>query len=190
METAEQSSGRKSSRVVHRFKSSSWTSRFLLATGVLVFVLSGCRAYQLGAPTLYRQDVRTIHIPIAESESFRKYLGQRITESVAKEVEDETPFRLAGPGVADSFLQVRIFRDKKQVLGENTFDEARDIAVGLLVEATWTDRMGTPLMQRQILRIDRDVNFVPEGGQSMTMAQQELIDRIARQIVDQMEIPW
>ncbi len=161
--------------------------------GILAIVISlssGCKAYQVGTQNFYRQDVRTVHIPIVESGSQRRFLGQRMTEALAKEVTDETPYQLANSAVADSVLRVRIVRDQKRVAGENSLDEARDIAINWFVEATWTDRVGTPLMERQLVKINRDVNFVPEGGQSMTTAQQELIDRIARQVVDQMELPW
>ena len=33
-------------------------------------------------------------------------------------------------------------------------------------------------------------HVVPEGGQSMTTVQQDIIDRVALQIVQQMEMPW
>ena len=45
-------------------------------------------------------------------------------------------------------------------------------------------------MERQLLRVNNDVDFIPEGGQSLTTAQQELINRMAREIVGQMETPW
>jgi len=139
---------------------------------------------------MYRQDVATVHVPMVESNSFRKFLGQRMTEAICKEIEDETPYRLANAAASDSILRARIVRDSKRAAGENRFDDVRDVQIGLLVEVTWTDRMGTPLMERQLLRINRNTNFVPEGGQSMVTAQQELIDRTARQIVDHMEMPW
>jgi len=60
----------------------------------------------------------------------------------------------------------------------------------MVVEVDWTDRAGTPLMQRQSLRINHSADFIPEGGQSLVTAQQEVIERIAREIVGQMETPW
>ena len=76
------------------------------------------------------------------------------------------------------------------MVGENRFDEARSVGVGWVVEVDWVDRAGTPLMQRQTVRISEDAVFIPEGGQSLTTAQQEVIERVARQTVSQMQTPW
>ena len=45
-------------------------------------------------------------------------------------------------------------------------------------------------MPLQSVRIEQDAVFIPEAGQSMATAQQQVIDRIAHQIVGQMEMPW
>jgi len=162
---------------------------YLLIGGLLAAGL-GCRSYQLGSTALYRPDIATIHVPIVETSSLRRDLAPRLTEAVVKQVEDETPYRLADASLADSFLRIRIVDDRKRVLGENRFDEPRDILTELAVEVTWTDRTGTPLMPRAQLKLARDAHFVPEGGQSITTAHQQLIASIARKIVDHMEMPW
>ena len=38
-----------------------------------------------------------------------------------------------------------------------------------------------------LVNISQQANFVPEGGQSLTTAQQEALQRLAEQIVGQME---
>ena len=38
--------------------------------------LCGCAGYKLGNQNLFRPDVRTVHVPIIESESFRQGLGR------------------------------------------------------------------------------------------------------------------
>ena len=164
----------------------------LLTACLLVGIssIAGCQSYQFGSPTLHRLDIRSIHIPIFESSSFRRFLGQRLTEAVVKEVELNTPFVITSSDRAQSVLSGRIIRERKRVLSETENDDPRALQYEMQVEVTWTDRAGTPLMQRQVLRLSRDVDFIPEGGQSLTTAQQELIDRIASQIVGQMEMPW
>ena len=83
------------------------------------------------------------------------------------------------------------------MLAENSFDEARDIETELLVEVSWLDRQGEYLLQRSVansgkasLEIGQAVNFVPEAGQSLATAHQEAIQKLARQIVGQMELRW
>lgn len=150
----------------------------------------GCRGYHVGNQFLYRNDIRSVHVRIFESDSYRRFIGQRLSEAVVKQVELQTPLTITEPALADSFVQGRILRDSKQVLAENRFDEPRTLDYGWRLEVTWVDRAGVPLMQRQILRIDNDVSFIPEGGQSLSTAELEMVERLARQIVGQMETAW
>ena len=99
-------------------------------------------------------------------------------------------FAVTSANRADSFLIVRLKNEAKSVLVESVNDDPRAIQYRTSIEVAWTDRGGAPLLDRQILRITRDVDFIPEGGQSLTTAQQEVIERLARQIVNQMELTW
>lgn len=167
------------------------TRWFLLLTLIVIVAQSvGCAGYHLGSQFLYRSDIRTIHVMMFESESDRRFLGQRLTEAVVKEVELSTPLTITDPQIADSFIRGKLLRESKEVAGENVNDEPRTLRVGWLVEVDWVDRAGVPLMQRQTVRIDQASEFVPEGGQSLATAQQENIERIARDVVSQMQTPW
>ncbi len=160
---------------------------FLIAVTV---VASGCSSYHLGNQFLFRSDIRTVHVAVFESGSYRRFLGQRMTEAVIKQIANNTPLTITEPALANSFLTGRIVRDRKSVVGENFTDEPRSLEIDWRLEVEWTDRTGAPLMPRRSLRIDRGVTFIPEGGQSLTTAQQQLIERLARDIVGQMELPW
>ena len=161
-----------------------------LLAALSLLICSGCAGYHLGNQYLYRGDIRTVHVVMFESDSNRRFLGQRITEAVIKEIEAKTPLTLTDPQITDSYIRGRILRDTKQVVGENRNDEPRSLSVGWLVEVDWVDRAGTPLMQRQTIRISEDTVFIPEGGQSISTAQQEIVERVARQVVNQMQSPW
>ncbi len=161
----------------------------ILTLSIVVVSNFGCARYHLGNQFLYRSDIRTVAVPTFESDSFRRFLGQRLTESVVKDIGRYTPLTIADPAIADSFLRGRIIEERKSVAGENVNDEPRTLNVGWRVEVDWVDRAGVPLMQRQSLRIFREAWFIPEGGQSISTSQQEIINRIARDIVSQMEMP-
>lgn len=173
-----------------RVKNIGFMSRVLMPVALMLICLSGCKTYQLGHQTLHRPDIRTVHVAMVDNLTFRRYLGQRLTESVVKEIELNTPFQLASAADADSVLTGVVKRQQKRSVSESRFDDPRDVQITLQVEFTWVDRSCTPLMQRQTLTISRSVDFIPEGGQSMVTAQQEAIDRIARQVIQQMEMPW
>ena len=74
---------------------------------------------------------------------------------------------------------------------------ARDVEVSLRVEAAWTDRAGNLIgsqfncpLPAPLLTLTTSSHFVPEGGQSYATAEREALQKMAKQIVEQMEVPW
>lgn len=166
----------------------------LLATLTLA---GGCAGYQVGYPSLFRPDLRTVHVPVFESDSFRRNLGERLTEAVVKEIESRTPYKVVGSTDSDSILSGRIVAERKRAVAENYNDDVRDIETDLTVEVRWISRRGEMLMQRSSMpfgplnvTIAEDSQFFPEAGQSLEVAQQNVIDQLARDIVGQMEVWW
>lgn len=165
---------------------------------IATFLLfSGCAGYQLGQRSLYRPDIRTVHIPVVQSDSYRRYLGERLTEAVVKEVELRTPYKVVASDTADSVLSIRLVSDSKRVINNNRFSEPRDIETDFFVQASWIDRRGDLIMSHEdvpaaplLVNLGQQANFVPEGGQSLVTAQQEAIQKLAQQIVGQMELAW
>ena len=166
--------------------------RFLLALIAVAFLCKtfGCAAYQVGNQALFPPQIRSVHIPIIESESYRRFLGQQLTEAVVKQVELDTPLVIADAAYADSILRCRITQDRKFAKTLDRFGEPRVVSAGWGVEVDWVDRSGVPLLPRRNLRISDQIEFIPEGGQSLSTAQRELIQSIAQQIVGQMESRW
>jgi Lipopolysaccharide-assembly len=164
---------------------------------LLAITIPGCAGYQLGQRSLYRPDIRTVHVPMIQSDSYRRYLGERLTEAVVKEVELRTPYKVVDSASADSVLSIRLVSDAKRVLANNRFSEPRDIETDFFVQTTWIDRRGDLIMTHEdvpaaplLVNLGQQANFVPEGGQSLVTAQQEAIQKLAQQIVGQMELAW
>jgi hypothetical protein len=176
-----------------RSKSASLSYAFIAA----VFLFPSCAGYQLGQRSLYRPDIRTVHVPMAVSDSYRRHLGEQLTEAVVKQIELKTPYKVVDAGSADSVLTMRLVSDSKRVLSENRFDEPRDIESDFFVQLSWVDRRGEMIMGPNgipvaplILNISQAANFVPEGGQSLATAHHEAIQHLAQQVVGQMELAW
>jgi hypothetical protein len=132
-----------------------------------------------------------------ESDSFRRDLGERLTEAVVKEIELKTPFKVVGTPDADSILSARLVSDTKSVIIENQNDDPRGIEVGMIAEVTWLNRRREPLRQPvgiplppELVPIGQTSTLLPEVGQSDVTAQQQAIERLAEQIVSTMEEPW
>jgi len=166
----------------------------LLAGAVL---LSGCAGYQIGNKTLYPADIHTVYVPVFASSSFRRQLGERLTEAVIKEIELKTPYKVVGDANADSILSGRITGETKRVLVENRYDEPREVETNLQVQVQWLDRQRNLIRQMEpipvppeLVSITESATLIPEVGQSVAVAHQQAIQRLAQQIVSMMEAPW
>ena len=173
-----------------------WAST--LAGGAAFVESSGCAGYRMGTRTMFRSDVQTVHVPVIESDLYRRNLGERLTEAVVKQIELATPYKVVGNAdSADSVLRCRLTSERRQLTVETRTDESRTIEVAFSVQVDWLDRTGQSLVQRtevpmpsSLLSVAQATEFIPEAGQSMATAQQESIEALARQIVGQMEAAW
>ena len=109
----------------------------------------GCAGYQLGQRSLYRPDIRTVHVPVVQSDSFRRYLGERLTEAVVKHIELKTPYKVVDSDSADSVLSMRLVSDSKRFLSRTPFNEPRDIETDFFVQVSWVDRRGDLIMSHE-----------------------------------------
>lgn len=172
------------------------------SVGVLLAAASlaaaGCAAYRVGNGTLYAPDVATVYVPIIESDSFRRDLGERLTEAVIKEIDSKTPYKVVGTPDADSVLAARLISDRKHVTVENQNDDPRAVEISLAAQVTWLNRRRqpiappatVPLPGELFIPINQTATLLAEGGQSVASQQQAAVERLAQQIVATMEEPW
>jgi hypothetical protein len=160
---------------------------------------AGCAGYRFGAASLYPPDIHTVYVPVFESDSFRRGLGERLTEAVVKAIETRTPYKVVGSAEADSVLTGKILTDSKRVLVEDPNDQMRETEVSLSIKVAWIDRKGDLVgastgskipVPDDALSLTSTGKLVPEYGQSTVTAQQEAINKLAEKIVDMMESPW
>jgi hypothetical protein len=159
--------------------------------------LSGCVGYRIGAESLYPVNIRTVYVPVFESDSFRRNLGERLTEAVIKEIELKTPYKVTGDSGADSILSGRITHDTKRVMVLNKYHDPRENEVSLQIQVRWLDRQSNLIREAapiplpdEVATIRETALLVPEVGHSVATAQQQAIHRLAEQIVSMMEAPW
>jgi hypothetical protein len=173
--------------------------RRVIAVSFLIACLmaSGCATYQFGSRSLFRDDIRTVYVPVARNETFRHDLGPRLTEAVIRQIELRTPYKVTGDPAADSVLNLRITNEVKTVLTEAASDDPRALDSVVSAVVTWNDRRGNPLLQNHVM-VDASLGtsllqgnrFVPEAGQSIQTSLQATIDDLADRIVSQMEMRW
>ncbi len=136
-------------------------------------------------------------MPVFESDSFRRNLAEFLTEAVAKEIEDKTPYKVVGTPEADSVLTGKITTDTKRVVIEDPYDYPRETQINMSIEVRWVNRKGDLVMQPttmpvppSLVTLTGDGTLVPEFGQSVATAQLQSIQSLATQIVSLMETPW
>ena len=124
-------------------------------------------------------------------------LGEQLTEAVAKQIENQTPYKVTGNSNADSVLVATIVEDRKRSLVESVNDDVREIETSIYVQVTWTKRNGQVIADNMLIPITPNLlsvtgtaSVVPEAGESIATGQQKAIGRIAKQIVAMMEVPW
>ncbi len=162
----------------------------------LLFI-SGCIGYHAGAGSLYAPDVATVYVPMIESDSYRRDLGERLTEAVVKEIELKTPYKVVSTPNADSILSARLQTDTRKRIIQNGFSDPRVSETEIRAEVSWLNRRRQPLVPAQtipipaeLMAISQTSNLIPEAGQSVATSQQQAIERLAQQIVGTMEAPW
>jgi hypothetical protein len=174
------------------------SSGTLLGIGfLLLLLLPGCASYQIGNQSLYPPEIHNVYVPMFESVSFRRNLGERLTEAVQKEIELKTPYKVVSDPNAESVLSGRIVEEGKNVLIGSRVGDPRELQVNIRVLVSWTDRQGRMLRESSAIPLPSELidvqgtgSFAPTVGQSTASAQQEAIERLATQIVSLMEKPW
>jgi len=162
--------------------------RFIVLIALFLPAAGGCAQYHVGVGLLYRSDVRTVGVQMFDSLSYRRNLGERLTEAVVKEIERRTPYKVIDAARADALLTGVIFRDEKDVIVENALDEPRESRIRLGVRVTWAGRQMTLPLPALSSEVNAAEHFVPEVGHSVATAQQEAIQQLAQEIVNLMEI--
>ena len=156
-------------------------------------LLCGCgyRFGHLSDPT-----VRTVAVPVFGSVAERRGIELQLTEAVVKQIQTRTPFRIAHESTADTILRGRIVGVRKRGLSRTVTDDPREAEFAPAVEVTWEDRRGRVLGTRSVTISPDVVPVLATGtqavelGQTRATALQEAVDRLARQVVDLMELPW
>jgi len=180
--------------VVDACKHASYVAVFAILVAV---IFPGCVGYQIGNRSLYPAHLETVYVPMIESGSFRRDLGERLTEAVIKEIELKTPFKVVNTPDADSVLTIYLGSENKRVVAENRYDDPRQVQVNMQARVDWVDRRGQMLrsgcavpLPSEAVTVIGSSDMTAEMGQTVATAQQQAIQRTAEQIVAMMEAPW
>jgi|SRR5208282_3346161 len=170
-----------------------------LAVALLLVSLGGCLStnYQFGARTLFPEGIETVYVPVFDSSSYRRELGEELTEEVIKEIEKRSCFKVVSSPAADTVLTGKITAETKHLLFQTLQGDPREMEVNLQVKVSWVDQRGKAVREiptvpvpQAAVDIGAASDMVAEVGQSVATAHHRAIQRLAEQIVSLMEKPW
>jgi len=167
-----------------------------LAAGVLLGG-AGCSNDPTKGYTLksqYVEGVKTVSVPIWHrgKEVYRRGLEMRLTEAVIKRLELDTPYKVTDKSRADTELRGTIDRISQRVLSFNPDSGLpREKELTVTVSFTWTDlRTGKVLAQRKGFR-EAGAYVPPQPfGEDFFQGSEDVVNKLARRIVEQMEADW
>ena len=179
----------------------------LIATGALLagaLSTSGCsndptRGYTLNSQ--YPDDVKTIHVPIWHRGKgvYRRGLEMRLTEALVKRVQQDTPYKVTGKSRAETELRGTIDNVSQRVLSFNPdTGRPREKEITLTVSFAWTHLGSGKVLKRQKNFRQSGTYIPPEPlgeapeplGEDFFQGSEDVINRLARRIVEQMAEEW
>lgn len=183
---------------------SQWLAR--AAVAIAVAFVSGC-GYAASDPavgqtgsvgglagyqwkSLYRDDVRTVAVPIFTNRSFRRGVEFQLSKAVVNQLEARSPYKVVPRDRADTVLEgeitdifVRTYsQDSRVAVPQEQFYLVR-------VNFTWKDlRSGKILAERR--RFEQSASFYPTLGEGQFIGSQENVERLALAIVQELQADW
>jgi len=163
-----------------------------LLAAMALSCLAGCGNYTM--KNQYRPGISTVFVPVwtRGKDVYRREIEMRLTEAIAKRIEQDTPYKIAGKDKADTELSGKIVRIDQQVLSRNPDTGlARDLEVTFTLAFTWKDlRTGKILKEYSNFRVADTYITEHPIGEDFFQGSEAVINRIARRVVEQMEADW
>ena len=140
--------------------------------------------------SLYRDDVKTVAVPIFHNRSFRRGVEFQLSKAIANHLEATTPYKVAPRERADTILEGEI-----SDIAIRTVSEDSRVAVPqeqlyiVRVNFTWKDlRTGKILAERR--RFEQSTTYFPTLGEGEFVGSQQNVERLALAIVQELQADW
>ena len=140
--------------------------------------------------SLYDQSISSVQVNIFSTKEFRRGLEFELAEALTKRIPLDTPYKVLKGSQADTVLDGQLVAVRQGVLADQySSDLPAEKQQQLVVSFTWKDRRtGRILAQGKDLRVVAE--YSPSVGETFYTGQQELMDEMARKIINEMRSPW
>jgi hypothetical protein len=140
--------------------------------------------------SLYREDVKTVAVPIFTNKSYRRGVEYELSKALVNQIELHTPYKVVPRERADTILEGEIVdirvqnvsRDPRTALPQEQLYVIR-------VNFTWKDlRTGQMLTDRR--NFEQTVSFYPTLAEDQWVGSQQGAERLAQGIVEELQANW
>jgi hypothetical protein len=140
--------------------------------------------------SLYRQDIRTVAVPIFTNKSFTRGIEFQLSKAVINYMESSTPYKVVSRDQADTILEGEITDVKSRTISvdsHSTLPQEQSITVS--VNFIWKDlRTGKILVQQK--GFQQDAMYYPTLGESSYIGKQTGMEKLAMAIVQELQADW
>jgi len=137
----------------------------------------------------FRDDIQTVHVEMLHSKEFRRELEFKLSESVAKRIEMDTPYRIASRDRADSVISGEILEVQQRRFGTD-FETDLPRETGASIVMTWRWKNVRTGELHEIPRQVYTTSYIAPVGETFDTAMVRGMDGLAEQIVEAMEKSW
>lgn len=172
------------------------TVRACLLCGAIA-VVGACssdptKGYAVGTGSAFSRDIRTVHVPIFQNDTYAKGLEFELTDAVIKEIQRTTPWKVTSSGNADTLLEATITdADLQRLTTQRDSGLTQEQAVSVTVSFNWRDtRSGKTLVGRE--KFTASDTFIPAYPvrERIEVGETGAIQKMARDMVAELRSSW
>lgn len=175
------------------------TMRLILAIAIGCLMMAGCGYRQTNDEnaqrgyvwhSLYREDLRTIAVPIFTNKDFHRGVEFQLTKAVVNQIELSTPYKVVDRDKADTILEGEIVSVRNSYLSlDSKSDLPQEQLLVVTVNFVWKDlHSGKILAQRR--NFTQSSTYYPTIGESVYVGTQSNAEKLALAIVQQLQADW
>lgn len=140
--------------------------------------------------SLYRQDIRTVAVPIFRNKSYTRGIEFQLTKAVINYMESSTPYKVVSRDKADTILEGEIAGVRSNTVSvdsHSTLPQEQSVTVS--VNFVWKDlRSGKILAQQK--GFEQDATYFPTLGEGAYVGKQTGVEKLAMAIVQELQADW
>ena len=169
---------------------------------IAALVTSGCGYKNGGADSggggaggyqwksVYRDDIRTVAVPIFKSNVFQRGVEFSLSKALVGQIEANTPYKVVPRERADTILEGEIVEVRVDTLSaDRRAAIPQEQLLDIIVDFTWKDlRTGKILVERR--GVEQTATYYPTLGEGRATGTQAASERLALAIVQELQADW